>query len=129
MGLVSKDEPRYADIGRAMAQTGDWITPRLSGTPWFEKPPLLYWLTAVGFKAGLGPELAPRLPVALLSLAFLIFFWRKVRTLWDEPTANYSAAILATTGGWLAFSRVSVTDLPLAATFTMAVLFALERRV
>ncbi|MDQ1473545.1 MAG: hypothetical protein QOJ99_5025, partial [Bryobacterales bacterium] len=63
MGLVSTDEPRYADIGRAMATTGDWITPRLWGHPWFEKPVLLYWLIAAGFKLGLGPDLAPRLPV------------------------------------------------------------------
>ena len=58
-----------------MAQSGDWITPRLWGQPWFEKPALLYWMTAAGFKLGLGPDLAPRLPVALLSVAFLVFFW------------------------------------------------------
>ena len=47
MGLVSTDEPRYADIGRAMARTGDWVTPRLWGHPCFEKPALLYWMIAV----------------------------------------------------------------------------------
>lgn len=129
MGLVSKDEPRYADIAREMARTGDWITPRLSGEPWFEKPPLLYWLGALGYKAGLGPELAPRLPVALLSVGFLAFFWRKLRALWDEKTADYATAILATSGGWLAFSHVAVPDLPLAVMFTAAVLFTLERRI
>ncbi len=36
-GLIGPDEPRYAAIGRAMAATGDWITPRLWGAPWFEK--------------------------------------------------------------------------------------------
>ena len=66
-GLLGPDEPRYAAIGRAMATTGDWITPRLWGAPWFEKPALLYWMTAAGFKAGLGVDLAPRLPVALAS--------------------------------------------------------------
>ena len=35
MGMYSTDEPRYAAIGRAMAQSGDWITPRLWGDPWF----------------------------------------------------------------------------------------------
>ena len=55
MGIVGPDEPRYAAIGRAMAQTGDWVTPRLWGMPWFEKPALLYWMTATGFTAGLGP--------------------------------------------------------------------------
>ncbi|HYA18762.1 MAG TPA: hypothetical protein VEF06_14915, partial [Bryobacteraceae bacterium] len=53
MGVVGPDEPRYAFIGRAMAQTGDWITPRLWGSPWFEKPALLYWMTAPAFRLGL----------------------------------------------------------------------------
>ena len=79
MGMYSTDEPRYADIGRAMARTGDWITPHLWGQPWFEKPPLLYWMTAAGFRAGLGTDLAPRLPMALLSVAFLAFFWWRLR--------------------------------------------------
>jgi 4-amino-4-deoxy-L-arabinose transferase-like glycosyltransferase len=128
MGLVSKDEPRYADIGRAMAKTGDWITPRLWGEPWFEKPPLLYWLIAFGFKAGLGPELAPRLPLALFSLAFLAFFWFRVRAIWDDRVATFSTGILATSAGWLALSHVAVTDLPVSALFTVAVLLALEGR-
>ena len=59
MGMVGPDEPRYAAVGRAMALSGDWITPRLWGHPWFEKPALLYWMTAAGFRMGLGPDLAP----------------------------------------------------------------------
>ena len=82
-GLLGPDEPRYAAIGRAMAATGDWITPRLWGQPWFEKPALLYWMTAAGFKAGLGAGLAPRLPVALASVAFLIYFFcRAAARIW-----------------------------------------------
>src|SRR6202045_2253819 len=43
VGLLGPDEPRYAWIARAMAETGDWVTPRLYGQPWFEKPVLYYW--------------------------------------------------------------------------------------
>jgi len=125
-GLVSKDEPRYADIARAMARTGDWILPKLWGEPWFEKPPLLYWLGALGFSARLGPELAPRLPVAVLSIAFLAFFWSRLRRIWNERVANFAVGMLATSAGWLAYSHVAVTDLPLAALFTAAVLFWIE---
>ena len=124
MGLVSTDEPRYAAIGQAMAQTGDWISPRLWGQPWFEKPALLYWMTAIGFRAGLSPDLAPRLPVALLSVAFLAFFWWRLRIEWDSRVASYSTAMLATSAGWLAYSHVAVTDLPLAVFFTAAVLLS-----
>ncbi len=125
MGMYSTDEPRYADIGRAMARTGDWITPRLWGQPWFEKPALLYWMTATGFKLGLGNDLAPRLPVALLSVAFLVFFWWRLRQVFDGDVAAFSTGILATTAGWIAYSHVAVTDMPMSAFFTAAVLLAL----
>ena len=125
MGMVGPDEPRYADVGRAMAQSGDWITPRLWGAPWFEKPALLYWMTATGFRLGLGPDLAPRLPVALLCVLFLAFFWWRLKLEWDERTAFFATAMLASSAGWLAYSHVAVTDLPLAAFFSAAVLLSL----
>ena len=71
VGLLGPDEPRYAAIGREMVVSGDWVTPRLWGEPWFEKPALLYWLTAAQ-KAGLGDDLSPRVPVAVMSLAYLL---------------------------------------------------------
>src|ERR1700748_3390543 len=113
--MIGPDAPRYAFIGGAMARSGDWITPRLWGQPWFEKPALLYWMTAAAFRLGLGTDLAPRLPVALLSLAFLACFWGRMRIEWGTRVALLAAAMLATSAGWLAYSHVAVTDLPLAA--------------
>ncbi len=121
-GLIGPDEARYAAIGRAMAATGDWITPRLWGQPWFEKPALLYWMTAVGFKLGLGPDLAPRLPVALTSVAFLIYFFVLLRREFGDRVAWYASAILATSAGWLVYSHVAITDLPMSAAFAAAML-------
>lgn len=123
-GMLSADEPRYAAIGRTMASSGDWVTPRLWGQPWFEKPALLYWMTATGFELGLGEDLAPRLPVALASIAFLIFFWVYLRRQFGECVASYAAVFLSTSVGWLAFSRVAVTDLPLSACFAASMLLA-----
>lgn len=125
MGMVGPDEPRYADVGRAMARSGDWVTPHLWGRPWFEKPALLYWMTATGFRLGLDADLAPRLPVALVSILFLWFFWWRLKVEWDARAASYAAAMLATSAGWLTYSHVAVTDLPLAAFFSAAVLLAL----
>lgn len=121
-GLIGPDEPRYAAIGRAMASTGDWVTPHLWGSAWFEKPALLYWMTAAGFKLGLGTELAPRLPVALASVAFLIYFVLLLRREFGERAAWYSTAILATSAGWLAYSHIAITDLPMSAAFAAAML-------
>ncbi|HTC35970.1 MAG TPA: glycosyltransferase family 39 protein [Bryobacteraceae bacterium] len=121
-GLIGPDEARYAAIGRAMAATGDWITPRLWGQPWFEKPALLYWMTAAGFKLGLGTDLAPRLPVALASVAFLIYFFIVLRREFGDRAAWFAAAILATSAGWLVYSHVAITDLPMSAAFAAAML-------
>ncbi len=124
-GMIGPDEPRYAAIGREMARSGDWITPRLWGAAWFEKPALLYWMTAAAFRTGLGPDLAPRLPVALLSVAFLAFFWW---ILWREFgcfTAWMATLMLATSAGWCLYSESGVTDIPLSATFSAAMLLAI----
>lgn len=120
VGLLGPDEPRYAWIGREMADSGDWVTPRLWGSPWYEKPPLLYWLMAAGYTAGLGDDLAPRVPVAVFSLIFLgLQFWLLDR-LYGERVAWMATLMLATTAGWSAYSQIGVTDLPLAVTFAGA---------
>ena len=45
------DEGRYSEIPREMAVTGDWVTPRLNGLKYFEKPPLQYWASAFAYNA------------------------------------------------------------------------------
>src|ERR1700684_4183730 len=120
VGLVSADEPRYAAIGREMARSGNWITPRLWGQPWFEKPALLYWMIGAAFRMGLGPDIAPRLPVALMSVALLALYWWM---LWREfgcAVAWSAALILSTSAGWWAYSESGVPDLPLSAAFGAA---------
>src|SRR5580692_5434158 len=124
-GVITPDEPRYASIAREMARSGDWVTPNLWGTPWFEKPPLLYWMSAPLFAMGQQPEVAARLPVALLSLAFLaVAAWLVAREFGQEVAA-VTIGLLATSAGWVAYSNFCLTDLPMAVFFSLAVLLAL----
>ncbi len=125
VGIIGPDEPRYAAIAREMARSGDWISPRLWGEGWYEKPPLLYWLSGVAFKLGLGPEIAPRLPVVLLALGFLAFYWWILNREFGSRIASFAALILGTCGGWMGISQVGVTDIPLTVTFSAAMLLAL----
>lgn len=125
VGVLQVDEPRYLAIGHAMARTGDWVTPRLWGSPWFEKPPLLYWMTAVGALAGLGPESAGRLPVAALSLAFLWLTYLLLSREFGRQAAGIAVALLATSAGWLVYSELALTDLPLSVFFGLAVFLLL----
>ncbi len=124
-GAVDPDEPRYIAIGRAMAASGDWIMPRLWGTPWFEKPPLVYWLTAAGTSAGLPPDLSGRLPVALLSLLFLAAYFGLLYREFGFRSASAASLLLGTSAGWMAYSSLALTDLPMAAFFSLAVLLLL----
>lgn len=125
VGFLGPDEPRYASIGRAMAESGDWITPRLDGQPWFEKPPLLYWMTALGHLARLPDEWAARLPVALAGLGFLLFFWQTLEREFSRRVALYATAILGTSAGWASLSFAAVTDLPMSAALGAAMLIGL----
>ncbi|MEO7652552.1 MAG: glycosyltransferase family 39 protein [Bryobacteraceae bacterium] len=124
-GLVSADEPRYASIGREMARSGDWVTPRLWGDPWFEKSALLYWMTGAAFRLGLNADLAPRLPVAACSVLFLAISFSVLRKEFGLRAAWFSVLVLGTSAGWLALSHVAIPDLPMSALFSLSMLLCL----
>lgn len=124
-GFLGPDEPRYASIGREMARSGNWITPKLDGQPWFEKPPLLYWTNATTHLSHLNDEWAARLPVALIGLLFLFFFHRTLAREFSPTVALASTAILGTSAGWASLSFVAVTDMPMAAALNGALLVSL----
>ena len=63
--LVGPDEPRYAQVAREMLQRGDFITPTLGGVPWFEKPPLFYWMMMASYRVFGVSEFAARLGPAI----------------------------------------------------------------
>jgi 4-amino-4-deoxy-L-arabinose transferase-like glycosyltransferase len=77
--MFDPDEGRYAEIPREMAATGDWLTPRLNGLKYFEKPPLQYWATAAAY-SGFGiSEWTSRLWTVGLAFACLpmVFGWTR----------------------------------------------------
>ena len=124
IGFVGPDEPRYAWIARDMAETGDWVTPRLYGKPWFEKPPLLYWGAALCFKLFGVSEAAARLPSAISALlATLALAWLAVR-LYGTETARWLLLLLPTTVGTIGFSHAASTDMPFSAMLTITIVCA-----
>jgi 4-amino-4-deoxy-L-arabinose transferase-like glycosyltransferase len=126
IGFVGPDEPRYAWIARDMAETGDWVTPRLYGKPWFEKPPFLYWESALFFKlfGSSAPEVAARLPSAISALlATLALAWLAWRIYGDE-CARWLLLLLPTSVGMIGFSHAAATDMPFAGMLTIAMVCA-----
>jgi 4-amino-4-deoxy-L-arabinose transferase-like glycosyltransferase len=124
IGFVGPDEPRYAWIARDMAETGDWVTPRLYGKPWFEKPPLFYWGAAFSFKLFGVSEAAARLPSAISALlATLALAWLALR-LYGAETARWLLLLLPTTVGMIGFSHAATTDMPFSGMLTIAMVCA-----
>src|SRR6266478_4085055 len=124
IGFVGPDEPRYAWIARDMAETGDWVTPRLYGKPWFEKPPLYYWGGAICFKLFGVSEAAARLPSAISALlATLAMAWLAWR-IYGSETARWLLLLLPTTVGMIGFSHAAATDMPFSAMLTIAMVCA-----
>jgi 4-amino-4-deoxy-L-arabinose transferase-like glycosyltransferase len=88
--LVDPDEGRYAEIPREMVATGDWITPRLDGLKYFEKPPLQYWATAAAYSMFGVSEWTARLwTVGLAFLCLPMVFGWTARLF--GPTAGFAA--------------------------------------
>lgn len=126
MGLVGPDEPRYVWIARAMATTGDWVTPRLYGQPWFEKPALYYWAAAIGFRMHLPAEWAARLPSALAALATAIAIgWLARKFYGHDGTFERNTALLApllfsASVGAIGFARAATPDMLFSAAIALA---------
>ncbi|MBI1750612.1 MAG: glycosyltransferase family 39 protein [Acidobacteria bacterium] len=123
-GVIGPDEPRYASIARAMAETGDWVTPRLDGKPWFEKPVFYYWSAAAAFRLFGVSESSARLPSAvsatLAALALAGLAWRT----YGAGTAWAVLLIFPTCAGVFAFARAGTTDMPFSAALALAMVAA-----
>jgi 4-amino-4-deoxy-L-arabinose transferase-like glycosyltransferase len=126
IGLTGPDEPRYAWIARAMAQTGDWVTPRLYSQPWFEKPILYYWAAAIGFKLHFSAEWAARLPSAFAGLAAAIAIgWLAAKHYGENAQSLESPALLAplifaSSVAGIGFARAATPDMLFSASITLA---------
>ena len=99
--LALPDEGRYADIGRWMFTSGDWLVPRLNGIPFLHKPPLLYWLQAEVF-ALVGVHVwAARWVTALHALLLITCIHLGMRHVQGETAARKATMVLGSSIGFL----------------------------
>jgi hypothetical protein len=127
--LWSPDEPRYAEVARAMEARGDWILPHLNGEVYGEKPPLFFWL---GLAAGRLPFVpdgsGARLVSVLAALGTLLLTWRLGRRLMDQETGWLAALVLATSAMFVLHATSGVIDATLTLLVTAALSVALRAR-
>ncbi len=116
--LISTDEGRYADIAMEMLQTGDWITPRLNGLLYFEKPPLQYWASAIGFSIFGFNDFTARLWPGLTGFLTVISVWFTAKRLWGSLAGEY-AALVVVSCAWM-FTNSHFLTLDMGVSFFLA---------
>lgn len=119
--LMHPDEGRYAEIAREMAASGDWVTPRLSGIKYFEKPPLQYWITAAAYRAFGVREAAARLWPALAGFLAIVAIAGTGYALGGAPLAALAGLALTGTLWHAGLAQIATLDSGLA--FFLAVAF------
>lgn len=118
--IGDSDEAFYAEAAREMLASGNWLTPHYNFEPRFQKPILSYWLIAAGYAAAGVGEAAARTPSALAGLALALLTAACGRRWYDERTALWAGAIVATAFGYFSVARSALPDLPLAFFVTLA---------
>jgi 4-amino-4-deoxy-L-arabinose transferase-like glycosyltransferase len=117
--LAEPDEPRYAEIAREMIELRDWVTPHLNYVKYFEKPPLVYWLTAINFELFGMSEFVARLWPALFGLFGIALAYMLGRSMYGLWSGYAAAALLATTPFYFGLSQILILDMPLTALMTL----------
>jgi len=119
--LVKADEARYGEIAREMATSGDWLTPRLNGFKYFEKPPLQYWATAAAYRAFGVSERSARLWTALASFLGVLLTGFAAARFYGPAAGICAAAVLAGSALYVALGHFLTLDAGLTFFLSVAV--------
>ena len=109
--LYEPDEGRYAEVPREMFVSGDWVTPRLNGVKFFDKPPLQYWATAGAYTLFGPSEWTARIWSALVGLLGVLVAWWAAQKLYDKHVGLASASVLIGAPLWILGSNLTTTDI------------------
>ena len=121
--LTDTTEARYAEVARKMAELGNWVTPLYDyGVPFWAKPPLTTWLSAISIQLFGVNEFAARLPYFLLALLIVWIVWHWVRRIAGDKgqQAQLTIALLSGTLLYFVASAAVMTDLGLVLGTTLA---------
>src|SRR3990167_3701737 len=98
--LESWDEAWYASIAREMAKSGNFIQMIWNGKPYYDHPPMGFWLMAISYKLLGTNELATRLPSALLGLFSVLLIYKIAHELFGKKVIGFVAALILGTSVW-----------------------------
>ncbi len=109
-----------AQIARNMLTSGDWITARLDGVIYLEKPPLIYWLIAISYKIFGVHDWVARLPIALSCMALSWVVAAMGIWAFGRRAGLYAGLCTATCTGLFLFTRIPIPDVTQALTIALA---------
>jgi len=109
---LAPSEARYIEIPRQMLTTGDWLTPHINGVPYFEKPPLFYWMQAATMKIFGDSEFAGRISTVKCMTLLCLITYALGRMLYGRRSGLLAASVLATSLMGYALSRIATLDVP-----------------
>jgi uncharacterized protein (TIGR03663 family) len=92
--LFEEDEARITEVAREILVTGKWIDVQHNFEPWFHKPPLYPWLTAVAFMVFGISEFTARIWAALFSLGAIVSTFFIAKLIYGKTVAGLSSMIL-----------------------------------
>ena len=116
-GLYEPHEGHFVMVAQEMLWRNDWITPHLNGSPYLNKPPLLYWLIAISIRIFGSTEFSARLPIGLIGWLGIVIAWKWTRELWGVDSGRVAALMLSVTLGWFIFTHQILIDVLLGTLF------------
>ena len=119
--LIKPDEGRYAEVPREMVASGDWVTPRLNGLKYFEKPPLQYWTTAAAYEVFGEHQWTSRLWTALTGFAGILLVWFAGLRLFGREAANYAAILLGSSMLYALMAHINTLDMGVTFFITLGI--------
>ena len=125
--LLDPDEPVYGETAKEMLASGDWISPRIYGEFWYDKPPLFYWLEALSFSVFGVSAWSARFPSVLFASMTPIYLYLSMRKLIGEKVALYGSFICATSLEIIVLARSAVTDTVLVFALTVTLISFLRK--
>ncbi|TQF70775.1 ArnT family glycosyltransferase [Pseudoalteromonas luteoviolacea] len=117
--LMDTTEARYGEMARLMVETGNWLTPQFDyGVPFWGKPPLFTWMSAIGIELFGLNEFAVRVPHWFAGVLTICLIGMLAKKTDNNPVV--AAIVVATCGIFTIASGAVMTDMALTLALTMA---------
>ncbi len=118
--LMDDVDAVQAQIARNMLTSGDWVTARLDGIPYFEKAPLIYWLIAICYKMFGAFDWVARIPVVLAAIALAWVTAAFGTWAFGRRAGFYAGLCISTCIGLFLFTRILIPDVMLTANIALS---------